>query len=176
MAAISQTEYARRVNLSQPRISQLIASGKIPPSALVRGNGGRVLIDPDLADAALLGSLDPAQRVNAKVSPGGAGGPATKPPAPQQAAALPVTFEQARTRREIVRGEVERLKLEELRGKLASRADVETAAFERARAVRDAMLAIPDRISPLLAAESDEHSVNELLRAEIEAALSALSR
>lgn len=75
-----------------------------------------------------------------------------------------------------MRGEVERLKLEELRGKLASRADVETAAFERARAVRDAMLSIPDRISPLLAAESDEHAVNELLRAEIEAALSALSR
>lgn len=54
--------------------------------------------------------------------------------------------------------------------------DVKDAAFARARHVRDALLNIPDRISSILAAETDHDRTREILTAEIRQVLEALEK
>ena len=54
--------------------------------------------------------------------------------------------------------------------------DVKDAAFARARNLRDALLNIPDRISSILAAETDHDRTREILTAEIRQALETLEK
>lgn len=54
--------------------------------------------------------------------------------------------------------------------------DVKDAAFSRARQIRDALLNIPDRISSILAAESDHDRTREILTTEIRQALESLEK
>ena len=186
---MSQSEYAARAGVSQPRISKLVSRGIIPKSALRRVDG-RWLIVAELADAALLANLDPSRARKALGGPAaGSAGKAREteePPRPVSRRPEPVsddtetdkpplTFEQARTLREGIRAELDRLKLDEARGNLVRRDDVERSAFECGRALRDAVLAVPDRVAAIVAAESDEHRVHEVIRAELMAALSGLS-
>lgn len=53
--------------------------------------------------------------------------------------------------------------------------DVSAAAFGKARLVRDGVLNIPARVSPILAAERDAKKVNEILDKEIRQVLEVLS-
>ncbi|MCK9570085.1 hypothetical protein M0R72_14170 [Candidatus Pacearchaeota archaeon] len=59
--------------------------------------------------------------------------------------------------------------------KYISAQDVRAAAFAKARAVRDAILNISDRIAPILAAESDSMKIKEILDLEHRNALEELS-
>lgn len=68
------------------------------------------------------------------------------------------------------------IEVQKLKGDLVPAADVEKAIFERYRTVRDTLENIPSRISAMLAAESDEHKVKELLMNEINRALENLSK
>lgn len=54
--------------------------------------------------------------------------------------------------------------------------DVKDAAFASARQIRDALLNIPDRISSILAAESDHDRTREILTTEIRQALESLEK
>ncbi|HBJ76109.1 MAG TPA: hypothetical protein DDY86_11660 [Syntrophaceae bacterium] len=54
--------------------------------------------------------------------------------------------------------------------------DVKDAAFSRARQVRDALLNIPDRISSILAAETDHDRTRDILIAEIRQVLEILEK
>jgi hypothetical protein len=60
-------------------------------------------------------------------------------------------------------------------GALVPAKDVTTAAFEKARTVRDQLLNIPSRVSPILAAETNAAKVHEILDKEIRQALEVLS-
>lgn len=53
--------------------------------------------------------------------------------------------------------------------------DVKDAAFEKARMVRDQMLNISSRISPIVAAETNAKKVHEIIDKEIRQVLEALS-
>ena len=53
-----------------------------------------------------------------------------------------------------------RLDFEERSGKLLQHDEVERAAFNTARTIRDGKLNIPDRVAGLLTAESDEREVH----------------
>jgi len=86
--------------------------------------------------------------------------------------AAKMTFDARRARTDAERAALE---LKALQGELVPVADVQVAAFNRARIVRDGMLNIPDRVAAVLAAESDEGKVHALLSAEIRTALTELS-
>jgi hypothetical protein len=60
-------------------------------------------------------------------------------------------------------------------GELVPVADVKAQAFTLARAVRDGLLALPDRVAPMLAATQDAAQVHRLLSEEIRVALRGLS-
>lgn len=63
------------------------------------------------------------------------------------------------------------MELAEKNGKVHDVTACRQTAFGEGRQIRDTMLSIPDRISSILAAESDEARVNATLRQEIRAAL-----
>lgn len=90
------------------------------------------------------------------------------------------TLLSVKTERETLRIERERwqLKIRELEylqkaGKLVMKEEVQKQVFEDFRALRDGFLNLPERLSGVLAAETDERVVYRTLRSEIEAVLTA---
>lgn len=84
----------------------------------------------------------------------------------------------------LVKGRIQKLatdvalgqtKLKERRGELVARAEVQSVAFNIARTLRDSLLAIPDRISPLLAPENDPDIIHQTLRRELVNALDEMT-
>jgi len=67
--------------------------------------------------------------------------------------------------------DIAQMDLAEKNGKLHDVDVCRQTAFGEGRQIRDTMLSIPDRVSSILAAESDEARVNATLRQEIRAAL-----
>ena len=85
-------------------------------------------------------------------------------------------YEAARTEKEIYRAKMAKLNYERLEGSLVYVKDVTDANFEKARLIRDQLLNIPARVSPILVAEKDHKKVNEILTKEIRQVLEILSR
>lgn len=84
-------------------------------------------------------------------------------------------YEAARTEKEIYRAKMAKLNYERMDGTLVLAAEVQKAAFSKARQVRDSLLNIPNRVSPIIAAEHDAKKVNEILTNEIRQCLETLA-
>jgi len=54
--------------------------------------------------------------------------------------------------------------------------EVKSAAFNKARIIRDTLLNIPDRLSPILASEHDQDKIYQLLSGEIKLVLEELAK
>jgi len=65
--------------------------------------------------------------------------------------------------------------VEEKRGLVVSAREVELESFRLARQLRDAILAVPDRVAPILAAETEDHAVRQILDKELRSVLMALA-
>ena len=72
-------------------------------------------------------------------------------------------------------GKREKLRYETDAGKLISRDEVESKAFEVARTVRDKLLTVPERLSNELASINDPHKIKELLYKEFNILLDGFS-
>jgi hypothetical protein len=84
-------------------------------------------------------------------------------------------FQAARTRREIAEANLAEMREAELEGKLI-RVDVIRAAWaRRVSSTRDALLQLPSRLAPTLAAESDVNAVALLMEENLRQALSNLT-
>lgn len=137
MAELSIREFARRREVSHVFILKLIREGK-----LTRTASGK--IDEELADqqwAANRSPMQPSKLADAAV------------PGVKNAKSATSGYNDARTQREFLKLEAEQLDLQKQKGSLVDVAEVEIAAFNQARAERDALLNWPARIVPLIAAE-----------------------
>ncbi len=115
-------------------------------------------------------------------APGVAGQPAatqTKDNAPEKIPNTEPTrfsaFDEARTRREVADANLSELKEAELRGAVIRADAMRSAWAAKVATVRDALLQIPSRLAPVLAAESDLIVVTAKLETELRQALSELS-
>ena len=81
----------------------------------------------------------------------------------------------ARTRREIAEANLAEMKESEQRGELIRVDAVKTALAHAYSATRDALLQIPARLAPLLAADAEPASVQNSLYSEIHQALQHLA-
>ena len=142
---VNQKEFARLQGVSPPYINKKVKDGTIN---LVNG-----LINVDEARVALNNSREPG--INRKPVK-------DAPDVNHQTAAT--GYGQAKAVRETYMAKMARLDFEERTGKLVSAEDVETAAFNVGRLVRDGMLTLPDRISPLF---PDAVGLHEILTTEI---------
>ena len=157
---MSLRAYARHRGVALNAIQAALASGRIQAEK----EGDKLRIDPAAADLALAENTDFSKQ--GRKAPG-ADDAASRP--------APGTFASSRAEREAYQAKLKKLEFEERSGKLVDIDEVRREAFELARAVRNALTAIPDRISAQLAAEVNPHRVHELLAEEIRKALEELA-
>ena len=87
-----------------------------------------------------------------------------------------LTFTKARSAKTAIEAKIADLKYKTIAGELVDASDVEREASDLARNLRDSILNLPDKISPILAAETDINEVHELLTRELRTCLEELSQ
>jgi hypothetical protein len=159
MPLVSIRPYAKHRGVSHTAVQKAIKQGRIRLSP-----DGK--IDQEAADREWSRNSSP---VNAPAKPTARAAPVSDRPGGGP------TYAQSRAVRELYLARLAKIEFEERSGKLLSRDEVTTAAFTRARTMRDNLLNIPDRIAPMLAAESDPAVVHQILSDEIRQVLNDLS-
>lgn len=87
----------------------------------------------------------------------------------------PADYQRARAEREAAEAAIAQLKLAEMQGELVRADAVKAALAKRVAATREALLQLPARVVPLLVADPSAAAMDQALRAEITAALAALT-
>lgn len=168
MPVVSLRGYAKHRAVSLKAVQKAIHAGRIRTTS-----DGKV--DVEQADADWERNTGPRQRSIAPSSPPPRRAPAPAPDLPPRgqdaAVAPPLDYARARAVRENYLARLAKIEYEERLGKLVSRDEVQVAAFNKFRTFRDGMLNIPDRVSAMLAAESDPVKVHATLTTEIRKAL-----
>ena len=157
MALVSQAEFARQQGFTRGYVTKLIKKGVIQ---LKKGK-----VDSVQAERAMKANADPVTLIRSDQSTDLA---QTQPGT--------VDFVTARTMREAFKAKMAKLEYEEKSGTLTDAGKVRQDAFKAGRIIRDELLAIPDRMADVLAAEEDPGQVGKLLLEELEAILNQLSR
>jgi phage terminase Nu1 subunit (DNA packaging protein) len=131
-------------------------------------------VDPDVAT--VLYRKRTRARTNERPPQGAAAGAAGSGGAPGDVPAPSSgdDYWHSRGRRERAEAELAELKLAEQRGELVRAADVRASLAKRLSALREAILQLPARVVPLLAADPTPAAMDATLRAEIVAALTHL--
>lgn len=172
---ITQAEYARRRGVSRAAVTQAVKAGRI---TLIDGK-----VDPEVADIQWARNTDAAQQrgAAAQASMSTSSSAAIAPRTGSRGGSEKgdegggADLHDARARREQALAELAELELAEKRGELVSVAEVEKALVSKILGVRDSLDTLADRLSPLLAAESDPAKVYAMLRGEIRQVLAQLS-
>jgi phage terminase Nu1 subunit (DNA packaging protein) len=158
MQVCNTKELAEDLGITQARISQMKSQGRFDGCFAVNRN--KIEWDKEAAVKAYregnpLASVSPTRRKSEDLE-------------------IP-TFNESRAKSEHFRAELARLDLEVKEDQLVEVARVQREAFTAARAVRDALGNIPDRVSNQLAAESDPVVIHQTLTEEIRKALETLT-
>ena len=157
---ISRAEYARRKGVAARTIGKYVQRKIIPLHDH--------LIDPEEADRELAKIL---------IKPLGAGRVRAKGMSCESSNGERLTnsYVEARTREKLLKVELLELDVALKKGEMVLTKDVEVAAFNAAREIRDRMLNIPDRISAIVAAESNEINVRDIINEQIENELRSIT-
>jgi hypothetical protein len=158
MAAMSLRQYSKHRGVALSAVQKAIATNRI--TTLPDGK-----IDPAVADVEWetnTRTYAPAITARSQEDDDGGGFGANQ-------------YTKARAVREHYQARLAKPDYEERVGKLVSKDEVQIAAFNKFRQFRDHLLNIPDRLSALLAAESEAPVVFEVLAKEIRKALNDFS-
>lgn len=149
---MSLRQYANHRGVALRAVQKAIETGRIQTV-----KGGK--IDQAAADIAWDRNSDPAKQRKEGADIG----------------ATSQAFQKARAAREAYNAKIAQLNYEKMAGRLVDMEMVRLRSFENARAVRDALLNIPNRIASNLAGETDPIKIGNLLTTEINHALEELS-
>lgn len=170
MPLVTKSEYARSRGCTPAAVTTAIKSGRIKGAVVCKN--GKEMLDSDKANE--LWSRNTLAQ--APASP-------TNPPADRDLRAfiegLPEDeipdLNWSRARREHYSAERERIEALKGRDEVAVRSEMKAEAFACARAVRDALLSLADRLAPILAATTDARECHRLLTEEHRIALRGLA-
>ena len=160
---MTKAEYAKHRGVSKPYISKLAKNGIL----VMRGSKVDVGATDTVLDDKPVDDIDAPPPMQQPVG--------TAPP-PRPADGIGqggATFGQARTIEMVFRAKLRRLEFETKQGKLIEAEVYRKTAANAFRAFRDSMLGIPDRVSTVVAAESDPKKVHLALKTEISRELEA---
>ncbi len=166
---ISIRAYARMRGCAKSAVEKAIKTKRITP--LPDGT-----IDPERADQQWAKNTFAGQTLNrAQAAPAQRSG-ATVPPEPGPSGDPVAAYLRARAVNETFKAKVSQMEYEERAGKLipAARASEYAASFSAI--VKDGLMAMPDRLSPMLAAVADEKAIHRMLVAEVSALLRKVSK
>ena len=166
---VSIRSYARQRGVSEGAVRKAIKAGRIQKEA----DGS---IDPVKADAAWDRNTNPAQQRQQTVPEKGLEeAPVPSQPNVEKRGSAVPAYQTSRAVRETYAAKMAKLDFEERSGKLVQADEVQVAAFNAARQVRDRLFCIPPRLAAVLAAESDAHAVEQILQQELRDALEVLN-
>ncbi len=168
---MTQAEYAEHRGVSAVAVHKAVKAGRI---SLIAGK-----IDPAVADIQWAQNTRP--RADRKPTSAPAQPTDDRRPEPI-IVANPVASDDnddywvSRAKRERAEAAIAEMRRAELEGKLIRTDAVRAAWAKRIASTRDALLQIPHRLAPVLAAESDLERVGQILEDELRLALAELSR
>ena len=136
---------------------------------------GKQVVDFELRDRLVRNTTDMGRAGNGRnASPNAA---PTRPVAPlAETGRVDALFRQAQAQERAYAAKIEELKYKEMAGQLIRIDAVRAAWAKRITSARDALLQIPHRLAPVLAAESDMERVAQMLEDELRQVLDELSR
>ena len=158
MSICNTKELAEELGITQARISQMKSQGRFDGCFTVVGNK-------------IQWNKEEAIRTFKEGNPMVSVSPTRKDSAELE---IP-SFNESRAKSEHFRAELARLDLEVKEEQLVEVSRVQREAFSSARAVRDALSNIPDRVSNQMAAETDPVVIHQTLTEEIRKALESLT-
>ena len=164
---LTESGLARQLGVSRQAVHELVKRG-----VLSKDKDG--LIDFELAKHALMNRVRPSGKTAASLQE-----PATTPTTqtPETSTEPEITsYHVAKTLREAAEAQIARLKLAEMQSDVIQVSAVRATWATRIASARDALLQIPARIAPVLAAETNLAAVTLLLESELRQALAELSR
>ncbi|MDZ7804318.1 hypothetical protein [Thiohalophilus sp.] len=144
---MSQAEFARHRGVAKATVTEYKRKG-----FLVLTDDGR--IDVEKTERVLAASLDTRGGNRNRGSD-------------EQPAATDASYMAAKTREMEAKAARQEMETRQRAGELVAREDVQVTAFTLARNAQEAVMAVADRLSPLLAAETDSAKVHEMLSAEL---------
>lgn len=163
-------QYAQDRGVEYTQLSKWAGQGRFSSDAVRKEGRKWVVADPQELDRQVAAAKAPDR--------GGRGGaPAIDQLLVQQqnqAAAIP-SFAQSRAIREAYAARLTRLEFDQRSGKLVDKAELKMKLAKLHMAVRDALRTIPDRVAPIVAAETDQAKIHAMLLKEIGQALEGLS-
>lgn len=153
---LTKSEFAKRLGVSRQIVYRALERGRVTAEA----DG---TIDWVRGVAQWQANTDSAKRTHGgPAEPAGGASPAD--PGKQSATG---TYTAARAGRERVETRLKLIRLQQLTGELVSVAEVKLAAYKHARSARDLLVAMPDRLATLCAAEADPVKVHVLISEEV---------
>lgn len=163
---VTKSEYAKLRGCAPSAVTRAIKEGRITTIQV----DGRELIEVAVADIQWQSNTRP------RADSSSAGTPL--PSAPMVVAnevGLQTSYEEARRRRELAEANLAEMKQAEMQGTLIRTDAVRRAWAAKITGARDALLQIPSRLAPVLAAETDLVHVTRLLEDALRQALADLS-
>ena len=182
MGLMSQAEYAKRIGCSEAAVNTA-RKQRIKAAEVIRD--GKVWIDAEKADS--LWARNSRRRRNDAKPPQereACRPTEPRPPTDNELKAyilglpedlIPEDVNESIRRKEHYAAERQRVAALKDRGEVVSQREVAAAAFESARAVRDSLLGLADRLAPMLAATTDTRECHRLLSDEHRIALRGLA-
>lgn len=158
---LNQAGLARSLGVSRQAVSDLIKRQVIPI-------GGDGLIDVEVARMAIASRVRPSAKTNAAAA-------SAAPPSPQVAQDgapdAQLSYHVAKTLREAAEAKIAQLRLAEMRGDLVRADKVRSATSRLAAGLRESLQQLPDRLAAILAVETSQARVRDILATEIDRAL-----
>lgn len=162
---VTKSEYAKLRGCAPSAVTRAIKEGRITTVQV----GGREVIEVAVAD------IQWGQNTRARADSTSAAAVAAPVIVANEVGSGATSYEEARRRRETAEAHLAEMKQAEMEGTLI-RADAVRAAWAaKITGARDALLQIPSRVAPVLAACTDLVEVTALLEAELRQALADLS-
>ena len=161
---ITQADFARIVEVSRQRISTAIKHGKLD-GALV-GSGRARKIDLEKGLAAWAANIAPIQQIGGRAQQRGPKESSQEQPAKidgKKKNINQLTLSELQILQARYKAIAQKVDLDEKLGRVISIDQVNREFFDIARLTRDAILAVPDKLSAILAAESSERRINTIL-------------
>ena len=186
MEIVTVREFARRVGVSLTAIQKGVKNGRI--QAITDPTGKITGIDyASQAEAWTANSKHPQKRPH-NIGGGRPRNDGLPPAQPQSVAGdrLPreggspppgqMSMAEVQRAREIVKLQIDNLKLREAQGELVSAAEVKKQGHALASGIISALYNIPDRCADEIAGMSDPHAIHKLLLVEIDNAVEAIRK
>lgn len=162
-------EYAAHIKASAAYVTKLGHQGRL----VEREIDGKKLVDFPLTDKLIRNTADLSKARN-----GANAQPGRQPSMPIAAAGdggkVDAIYRQAQAQERAFHAKLAELEYRRAVGELVRAADVRAAQSRKLASLRDALLQLPARLAPVLAAETDAGRIDELLQQELAQVLAQL--